>query len=163
MTSQINLYKVLGGGANLIEPVAIPTPQHRNLVNIATPASNEATVQNAIQAASSAPMVTAEEAQAIELESPVTVTQPKTLAKVDLNKDAKADAAIVQLSEVNIPKAKMLLEQPTNQTDEQAVLIANPVVIEENAEADTQQSDIQEYESVPEPEAKEHNNEHGLE
>ncbi|WP_230655952.1 efflux transporter outer membrane subunit [Psychrobacter sp. I-STPA10] len=149
LTSQIDLYKVLGGGANLIEPVAILTPQHRNLVNILTPESNETIAENAIKAASSAPMITAEEAQAIELESPVTITQPKTLAKVDLNRDSKVDAAIVQLTQVNIPQAKMLLEnkEATKETmtketmeTETPVLIEEPVVIEETSE--TEQNNI---------------------
>ena len=136
LTSQINLYKVLGGGANLVEPVAIPTPEHRNLVNILTPQSNETIAQDAIKAASSASMVTPEQAQAIELDSPATVVRSKTLATVDLDNDPEPDAAIVKIAQVTVPQAKILLEESKTEATEQPTLIQNPVVIEETPESD---------------------------
>ncbi|GAF60124.1 RND efflux system, outer membrane lipoprotein CmeC [Psychrobacter sp. JCM 18903] len=58
IVSQVELYQVLGGGANLDVPTAIPVP-HKNLVQLVNlPAnSNKAKAANAIDAASSARVV----------------------------------------------------------------------------------------------------------
>ncbi|WP_227431176.1 efflux transporter outer membrane subunit [Psychrobacter sp. I-STPA6b] len=112
LTNQIDLYRVLGGGANLIEPIGIPTPQHRNLVNILTPKSDETVVKEAVESASSASVVSLEQAKAIEMVSPVTVVDTQTLATVDLNNDSQPDSAIVEVQQVTMPQEEVLIEQP---------------------------------------------------
>ncbi len=66
IVSQVELYQVLGGGANLDVPTEIPVP-HKNLVQLVNlPAnSNKAKAANAIDAASSARVASAQEANAI--------------------------------------------------------------------------------------------------
>ncbi|MBU5616496.1 efflux transporter outer membrane subunit [Psychrobacter sp. TAE2020] len=94
--SQIELYQVLGGGANLAVPVAIPVAQYTNLSSIANLNKNSAEAQAAyaINAASSPRIASLSEAIAIkQSKTPATATfDPKAI--VDINNDGKADAAV---------------------------------------------------------------------
>lgn len=96
VVSQVELYQVLGGGANLVDGTVIPVSQHSNLVDIVNvPArSAEAKAAKAVAAASSAPVVSQPAAVAIAEQEPVTVTGFKPTQVVDLNKDGNADAAV---------------------------------------------------------------------
>lgn len=94
--SQIELYQVLGGGANLAVPVAIPVAQYTNLSGIANLNKNSAESQAAyaINAASSPRVASLQEAIAIkQSKTPAMATfDPKAI--VDINDDGKADAAV---------------------------------------------------------------------
>ena len=94
--SQIELYQVLGGGANLDVPTVIPVPQHRNLVQVVNAAanSNKSKATAAIDAASSARVVSAQEALAIKQAEPIEKSTFKPTAVVDINNDGKTDAAL---------------------------------------------------------------------
>ncbi|MGP4714745.1 MULTISPECIES: efflux transporter outer membrane subunit [unclassified Psychrobacter] len=95
--SQIELYQALGGGANLDVPTtAIPVPQYTNLTNIATLVTNnaEAKAAEAIEAASSARVVSVAEAVAIKQEQGSDDMTFKPTAIVDIDDDNDADAAV---------------------------------------------------------------------
>ncbi|WP_198329276.1 efflux transporter outer membrane subunit [Psychrobacter cibarius] len=95
IVSQVELYQVLGGGANLDVPTAIPVP-HKNLVQLVNlPASsNKAKAENAIDAASSARVASAQEANAIKQAQPSETATFEPTAVVDVNNDGKKDAAV---------------------------------------------------------------------
>ena len=95
IVSQIELYQALGGGANLDVPTVIPVP-HKNLVQLVNlpTNSNKAKAANAIDAASSARVASAQEAKAIKQAQPSETTTFKTTAVVDVNNDGKKDAAV---------------------------------------------------------------------
>ncbi|WP_296240241.1 MULTISPECIES: efflux transporter outer membrane subunit [unclassified Psychrobacter] len=95
IVSQVELYQVLGGGANLDVPTAIPVP-HKNLVQLVNlPAnSNKAKAANAIDAVSSARVASAQEANAIKQAQPSETATFEPTAVVDVNNDGKKDAAI---------------------------------------------------------------------
>ncbi|WP_060491546.1 efflux transporter outer membrane subunit [Psychrobacter sp. P11F6] len=95
IVSQVELYQVLGGGANLDVPTAIPVP-HKNLVQLVNlPAnSNKAKATNAIDAASSARVASAQEANAIKQAQPSETATFEPTAVVDVNNDGKKDAAV---------------------------------------------------------------------
>ena len=95
IVSQVELYQVLGGGANLDVPTAIPVP-HKNLVQLVNlPAnSNKAKAANAIDAASSARVASAQEASAIKQAQPSETATFEPTAVVDVNNDGKKDAAV---------------------------------------------------------------------
>ena len=95
IVSQVELYQVLGGGANLDVPTAIPVP-HKNLVQLVNlPAnSNKAKAANAIDAASSARVASAQEANAIKQAQPSETATFEPTAVVDVNFDGKKDAAV---------------------------------------------------------------------
>ena len=108
--SQVELYQVLGGGANLDVPTVIPVPQHRNLVQVVNAAanSNKAKATDAIDAASSARVVSAQEALAIKQAQPVEKSTFKPTAVVDINNDGKTDAAIgVIVEETTVPESNV--------------------------------------------------------
>lgn len=91
--SQVELYQVLGGGANLNDVQSvIPVPRHNNLTQVAY--SDEAKAANVVDAASSARVASPQEALAIkQSQSSTTSTfEPRTV--VDVNNDGKADAAV---------------------------------------------------------------------
>lgn len=98
--SQIELYQALGGGANLDVPTVIPVP-HKNLVQLVNlPAnSNKAKAVEAIDAASSARVASAQEAQAIKQAQPTEKATFKPTAVVDVNNDGKTDAAVGVVTE----------------------------------------------------------------
>ncbi|MGE6360732.1 efflux transporter outer membrane subunit [Psychrobacter cibarius] len=95
IVSQVELYQVLGGGANLDVPTAIPVP-HKNLVQLVNlPSnSNKAKAANAIDAASSARVASAQEANAIKQAQPSETATFEPTAVVDVNNDGKKDAAV---------------------------------------------------------------------
>ena len=98
--SQVELYQVLGGGANLDVPTVIPVP-HKNLVQLVNlPAnSNKAKAVDAIDAASSARVASAQESQAIKQAQPTEKATFKPTAVVDVNNDGKTDAAVGVVTE----------------------------------------------------------------
>ena len=115
--SQIELYQVLGGGANLDVPTVIPVPQHRNLVQVVNPAanSNKAKAVQAIDAASSARVVSAQEALAIKQAQPVEKSTFKPTAVVDINNDGKTDAAVGVITEETTFKENSVEQVPVTQ------------------------------------------------
>ncbi|KAA0929642.1 efflux transporter outer membrane subunit [Psychrobacter sp. ANT_H56B] len=115
--SQIELYQVLGGGANLDVPTVIPVPQHRNLVQVVNAAanSNKAKATDAIDAASSARVVSAQEALAIKQAQPVEKSTFKPTAVVDVNNDGKTDAALGVITEETTSKETRIKEVSVEQ------------------------------------------------
>lgn len=101
IVSQIELYQVLGGGANLDIPTVIPVPQHTNLAQVLTlpTNSNKAKAVNAIDAASSARVASVQEAIAIKQSQPETVATFEPTAVVDINNDGRTDAAVGVVTE----------------------------------------------------------------
>lgn len=101
ITSQVELYQALGGGANLNVPIAIPVPQYTNLVNLANPAgrSSEAKAKYAIDAASSANVTSLQNAIRIKQAngSETTVFDPEQ--RVDIDNDGDTDAVVGVLEE----------------------------------------------------------------
>ena len=99
--SQIELYQVLGGGANLDVPKVIPVPQYTNLASIANTKNNTAKGKAvyAIDAASSARVASVQEATAIkQSKTPATATF-EPIAVVDVNNDNRPDATVGILTE----------------------------------------------------------------
>ena len=108
---------MLGGGANLDVPTVIPVPQHRNLVQVVNAAtnSNKAKATDAIDAASSARVVSAQEALAIKQAQPVEKSTFKPTAVVDVNNDGKTDAAIGVITEETMLKENSVEQVPVTQ------------------------------------------------
>lgn len=117
--SQIELYQVLGGGANLDVPTVIPVP-HKNLVQLVNlPAnSNKAKVVDAIEAASSARVASAQEAQAIKQAQPIEKATFNPTAVVDVNNDGKTDAAVGVVTEKTTTKEANVEQVPVTQINE---------------------------------------------
>ena len=115
--SQIELYQVLGGGANLDVPTVIPVPQHRNLVQVVNAAanSNKAKATAAIDAASSARVISAQEALAIKQAEPIEKSTFKPTAVVDINNDGKTDAALGVITDETILKGTRIKEVSVEQ------------------------------------------------
>lgn len=117
--SQVELYQVLGGGANLDVPTVIPVP-HKNLVQLVNlPAnSNKAKAVDAIEAASSARVASAQEAQAIKQAQPIEKATFNPTAVVDVNNDGKTDAAVGVVTEQTITKEANVEQVPVTQINE---------------------------------------------
>jgi len=117
--SQIELYQVLGGGANLDVPTVIPVP-HKNLVQLVNlPAnSNKAKAADAIEAASSARVASVQEAQAIKQAQPIEKATFNPTAVVDVNNDGKTDAAVGVVTEQTITKEANVEQVPVTQINE---------------------------------------------
>jgi len=117
--SQIELYQVLGGGANLDVPTVIPVP-HKNLVQLVNlPAnSNKAKAVDAIEAASSARVASAQEAQAIKQAQPIEKATFNPTAVVDVNNDGKTDAAVGVVTEKTTTKEANVEQVPVTQINE---------------------------------------------
>ncbi len=117
--SQIELYQVLGGGANLDVPTVIPVP-HKNLVQLVNlPAnSNKAKAVDAIEAASSARVASVQEAQAIKQAQPIEKATFNPTAVVDVNNDGKTDAAVGVVTEQTITKEAKVEQVPVTQINE---------------------------------------------
>ncbi len=117
--SQIELYQVLGGGANLDVPTVIPVP-HKNLVQLVNlPAnSNKAKAVDAIEAASSARVASAQEAQAIKQAQPIEKATFNPTAVVDVNNDGKTDAAVGVVTEQTTSKEANVEQVPVTQINE---------------------------------------------
>lgn len=96
IVSQIELYQVLGGGANLDVPTIIPVPQHTNLAQVLTlpTNTNKAKAVNAIDAAGSARVASPQEAANIKQAQGEKVTTFKPTAVVDVNDDGKKETAV---------------------------------------------------------------------
>lgn len=94
--SQVELYQVLGGGANLSEGTVIPVPQHTNLAQLVSmPAqSSENKAAAAIDAASSARIATPQQAAQLSQQQGKTVSAIQITEEVDLNTDGYTDAAL---------------------------------------------------------------------
>ena len=101
ITSQVELYQALGGGANLDVPAVIPVPQHTNLAQIVTGSAKSAKAKatNAIQAAGSAPVVSPQEALAIKQSQTTKTTTFEPTTIVDVNDDGRKDAAVGVVTE----------------------------------------------------------------
>lgn len=117
--SQIELYQVLGGGANLDVPTVIPVP-HKNLVQLVNlPAnSNKAKAADAIEAASSARVASVQEAQAIKQAQPIEKATFNPTAVVDVNNDGKTDAAVGVVTEKTTSKEANVEQVPVTQINE---------------------------------------------
>lgn len=117
--SQIELYQVLGGGANLDVPTVIPVP-HKNLVQLVNlPAnSNKAKAVDAIEAASSARVASAQEARAIKQAQPIEKATFNPTAVVDVNNDGKTDAAVGVVTETTTSKEANVEQVPVTQINE---------------------------------------------
>lgn len=117
--SQVELYQVLGGGANLGVPTVIPVP-HKNLVQLVNlPAnSNKAKAVDAIEAASSARVASAQEAQAIKQGQPIEKATFNPTAVVDVNNDGKTDAAVGVVTEKTTTKEAKVEPVPVTQINE---------------------------------------------
>ena len=117
LVSQIQLYQVLGGGANLDTPTVIPVPQHTNLAQILTlPANtNKAKAVNAINAAGSARVASAQEVADIKQSQPNKVTTFKPNATVDINDDGRTDAAVGVVTEKNTSNENSVEQVPVTQ------------------------------------------------
>lgn len=117
--SQVELYQVLGGGANLDVPTVIPVP-HKNLVQLVNlPAnSNKAKAVDAIEAASSARVASAQEAQAIKQAQPIEKATFNPTAVVDVNNDGKTDAAVGVVTEKTTTKEANVEQVPVTQINE---------------------------------------------
>ena len=117
--SQIELYQVLGGGANLDVPTVIPVP-HKNLVQLVNlPAnSNKAKAADAIEAVSSARVASVQEAQAIKQAQPIEKATFNPTAVVDVNNDGKTDAAVGVVTEQTITKEANVEQVPVTQINE---------------------------------------------
>ena len=117
--SQVELYQVLGGGANLDVPTVIPVP-HKNLVQLVNlPAnSNKAKAADAIEAASSARVASVQEAQAIKQAQPIEKATFNPTAVVDVNNDGKTDAAVGVVTEQTITKEAKVEPVPVTQINE---------------------------------------------
>ena len=102
--SQVELYQVLGGGANLVEGTVIPVSEHSNIVDLVNlPArSPKAKAERAIDAAGSVRIATPQEVAAIIQEQPAEVTGFKPTDIVDIDNDGNADAAVGIYAE-NVP------------------------------------------------------------
>lgn len=107
LNNQVDLYQALGGGANLNEPKAIPTPQRRNLVNILDKSSSEEKAVDAIQAASAPALVTEDQAAAIDAGKPVTIVDHTVTDTVDLNNDNRTDALISDVETTTVQPSGM--------------------------------------------------------
>ena len=117
LVSQIQLYQVLGGGANLDTPTVIPVPQHTNLAQILTlPANtNKAKAVNAINAAGSARVASAQEVADIKQSQPKKVTTFKPSATVDINDDGRTDAAVGVVTEKTTSNENSVEQVPVTQ------------------------------------------------
>lgn len=94
--SQIELYQVLGGGANLSEGTVIPVPQHTNLAHLVTLPSQspENKAVAAMDAASSARVATPQQTADILQQQGSSISALQITDEVDLNADGRVDAAV---------------------------------------------------------------------
>ena len=117
IVSQIELYQVLGGGANLDVPTIIPVPQHTNLAQVLTlPANtNKAKAVNAIDAAGSARIASPQEAAALKQAQAKKVTTFQPTAVVDVNNDGKKDTAVGVVTKTTTLNESSVEEVPVTQ------------------------------------------------
>ena len=117
IVSQIELYQVLGGGANLDVPTIIPVPQHTNLAQVLTlPANtNKAKAVNAIDAAGSARVASPQEAAALKQSQAKKVTTFQPTAVVDVNNDGRKDTAVGVVTKTTTLSEGRVEEVPVTQ------------------------------------------------
>ena len=109
LNNQIELYQVLGGGANL-GPVAVPTSKYRNLVNLFDNQTDKQKAVQAVEASRGPAIVTPEQAYAIEATQPVKVVKQKELTPVDINNNNNADAYISVVETSTHPAGSKVVE-----------------------------------------------------
>jgi len=120
IVSQIELYQVLGGGANLDVPTIIPVPQHTNLAQVLTlpTNTNKAKAVNAIDAAGSARVASPQEAANIKQAQGEKVTTFKPTAVVDVNDDGKKETAVGVVTRQTIQNEDNVEQVPVTQIAE---------------------------------------------
>lgn len=120
IVSQIELYQVLGGGANLDVPTIIPVPQHTNLAQVLTlpTNTNKAKAVNAIDAAGSARVASPQEAANIKQAQGEKVTTFKPTAVVDVNDDGKKETAVGVVTRQTIQNEDNVEQVPVTQITE---------------------------------------------
>lgn len=117
IVSQIELYQVLGGGANLDVPTIIPVPQHTNLAQVLTlpTNTNKAKAVNAIDAAGSARVASPQEVANIKQAQGEKVTTFKPTAVVDVNDDGKKETAVGVVTRQTIQNEDNVEQVPVTQ------------------------------------------------
>lgn len=120
LVSQIELYQVLGGGANLDVPTIIPVPQYTNLAQVLTlpTKTNKAKAINAIDAAGSARVASPQEAAEIRQAQGEKVTIFKPTAVVDANDDGKKETAVGVVTRQTIQNEDNVEQVPVTQITE---------------------------------------------
>ncbi|PAT63234.1 efflux transporter outer membrane subunit [Psychrobacter sp. JB193] len=120
IVSQIELYQVLGGGANLDVPTIIPVPQHTNLAQVLTlpTNTNKAKAVNAIDAAGSARVASPQEVANIKQAQGEKVTTFKPTAVVDVNDDGKKETAVGVVTRQTIQNEDNVEQVPVTQIAE---------------------------------------------
>ncbi len=109
LNNQIELYQVLGGGANL-GTIAVPTSQYRNLVNVFDGQSDKQKAVQAVESSRGPAIVTPAQAYAIEASQPVKVVEQKQLRPVDVNNDNSTDAYISVVETTTQPAGSKVVE-----------------------------------------------------
>lgn len=109
LNNQIDLYRVLGGGANL-GPVAVPTSKYRNLVNVFEGQTDKQKAVQAVEASRGPAIVTPEQAHNIEANQPVKVVKQKELTSVDVNNDNNTDAYISVVETTTHPAGSKVVD-----------------------------------------------------
>lgn len=109
LVNQIELYQVLGGGANL-DAVAIPTANYHNLVNVFEERTNEQKAASALESNRGPAVVTAEQGNAIQAQQPVKVAHRTQLEPVDVDDDNTADAYISNVETTTHPAGSKVVE-----------------------------------------------------
>lgn len=117
IVSQIELYQVLGGGANLDVPSIIPVPQHTNLAQVLTLPSqtNKAKAINAVEAAGSARVASPQEAADIKQAQGEKVTTFEPTAIVDVNNDGQKETAVGVVTTQTIQNEDSVEQVPVTQ------------------------------------------------
>lgn len=117
IVSQIELYQVLGGGANLDVPSIIPVPQHTNLAQVLTLPSqtNKAKAINAVEAAGSARVASPQEAADIKQAQGEEVTTFEPTAIVDVNNDGQKETAVGVVTTQTIQNEDSVEQVPVTQ------------------------------------------------
>lgn len=92
LNNQIELYQVLGGGANL-GPVATPSPKYRNLVNVLDTKTGEQKQVNAVTLGQSPAIVSPAQAEAIKANQPVKVVEQQHLQPIQPTKPETNNSA----------------------------------------------------------------------
>lgn len=117
IVSQIELYQVLGGGANLDVPSIIPVPQHTNLAQVLTLPSqtNKAKAINAVEATGSARVASPQEAADIKQAQGEEVTTFEPTAIVDVNNDGQKETAVGVVTTQTIQNEDSVEQVPVTQ------------------------------------------------
>ncbi len=109
LNNQIDLYRVLGGGANL-GPVAVPTSKYRNLVNVFDGQTDKQKAVQAVEASRGPAIVTPEQAHTIEANQPVKVVKQKELTSVDVDDNNNTDAYISVVETTTHPAGSKVVD-----------------------------------------------------